>query len=317
MKILAVDDDPIILDLLTVIFGQGGFSDVELVPSGADALKMIESHEVPFDCLIVDLNMPEMDGITLCEKVRKLPGYLTTPIIVLTARHDHLAVESAFGAGATDYITKPFEVSDIVTRVQIATRMVESEDTVFVVDPTTEVPGAVPGHHPFQLSDPLQVMHVDQHTRQFSLGNYLSQLSRKKIDHCLVFAVRLEPIEYLYETGTTHEFAVALAAVTEAINRTLGPNRLLSAYFGAGVFVCIATTKPETPWAEIEALLQTELDSSDTRFENGKPIEMAVVVGGPVRPNASKTQRVRRTFERAIGKLRRRPDTPGQRFGLR
>lgn len=315
MKILAVDDDPIILDLLAAIFGQGGFSDVELVPSGAAALQMIEQEEVPFDCLIVDLNMPGMDGIALTQRVRMNPRYLTTPIIVLTARHDNIAVESAFGAGANDYITKPFEVSDIVTRVQIATRMIESEDTVYMVDPTKKVPGAVAGEHPFELSDPLQIMTVRQHTRQFSLGNYLSQLSRKKIDDCFVFAVRVDPIEQLYETCTTQELAVALSEVTEAINETLNPNRLLSAYFGSGVFVCISTTKAEVPWAEVETLLQNNLNASGAVYDTGQPMDISVAVGGPVRPNASKTQRVRRTFDRAMGKLRKRPDMSGHKSG--
>lgn len=313
MKILAVDDDPVVLDLLSLLFKQAGFPDVSLVPSGPEALGKLASEATPFDCLIVDLCMPDMDGIALCERIRTLPEYRTTPIIMLTARHDHTSVEAAFAVGATDYITKPFEVNDIITRVQIAIRMIESEETLHLVDPTEKVSNAQPGNHSFALSDPLHLMHVDQHTRQFSLGNYLSQLSRKRIDDCLVFAVGVDPIQTLYDTCTTHEFAIALSEVNEAINETLRPAQLLTAYFGSGIFVCVSTDDLPHPWADIQSRLQDDLDGSGAIYDTGEPMGITVAVGCPVRPNASKTQRVRRTFDRATQKVRRQAGHLGSR----
>jgi CheY-like chemotaxis protein len=316
MKILAVDDDPVVLDLLSLLFKHGGFSDVNLVSSGPEALGRLAAEPTPFDCLIVDLCMPDMDGTVLCERIRTLPAYRTTPIIMLTARHDHPSIEAAFAAGATDYITKPFEVNDILTRVQIAIRMIESEETLYLVDPTEKVPNAQPGAHQFDVSDPLHLLHVDQHTRQFSLGNYLSQLSRKRIDDCLVFAVSVDSIHALYETCTTQEFAIALSEVNEAINGTLKPAQLLTAYFGLGIFVCVSTDDIPQPWAEIQPRLQDDLDSSGAIYDTGQPMGITVAVGCPVRPNASKTQRVRRTFDRATQKLRRRAESSGNLAGI-
>ncbi|MEP2427951.1 MAG: response regulator, partial [Tateyamaria sp.] len=81
MRILAVDDDPFIRELLPVVFREADYPYLTLADSGAAALDLLNSTKEHFDCLLLDIEMPEMDGITLCRRVRSMEAYQDTPIL--------------------------------------------------------------------------------------------------------------------------------------------------------------------------------------------------------------------------------------------
>jgi len=124
MKILAVDDDTIALDMLVLALAQAGHKDVTTCTAPIEALRTLERGDIRFDCLLLDIQMPNVDGIELCAKIRGLPDYQDTPVIMLTAMLDKSYIERAFYAGATDYITKPFDPFEIGARVRVADKMV-------------------------------------------------------------------------------------------------------------------------------------------------------------------------------------------------
>ena len=134
MKILAVDDDPFILELLPAMFEQADLNDLHTAPSGPAALDMIKAQKVPFDCLLLDVDMPEMDGIELCRRIRTVPGYEDKPVLMLTAKTDSISIEKAFAAGANDYIAKPFNLKDIYNRIRVAERLLVSSKTIKRID---------------------------------------------------------------------------------------------------------------------------------------------------------------------------------------
>ena len=74
--------------------------------------------------------MPELDGIELCKIVRLMPKYQTTPIIMITAMSEKSYIDNAFLAGATDYVTKPFDKMELVTRIKIALKLNSSNRAV-------------------------------------------------------------------------------------------------------------------------------------------------------------------------------------------
>jgi len=123
MRILAVDDDDLTLSILPILLADAGFNDITLCDSSEAALKLIESKELSFDCFFFDISMPFMHGIELCRRVRVLPGYTHTPIIMLTALSDQSDINEAFAAGASDYITKPFNLLEIGARARKAEKM--------------------------------------------------------------------------------------------------------------------------------------------------------------------------------------------------
>jgi CheY-like chemotaxis protein len=109
MRILAVDDDPIILDLLKGSLTAHDQYELMCSASAEQALQTVAAETVPIDCFLLDIMLPGVDGIELCDRIRKLRQYRTTPIIMITASRDPELMGRAFEAGATDFISKPLD----------------------------------------------------------------------------------------------------------------------------------------------------------------------------------------------------------------
>ncbi len=130
MKILVVDDDPSVVELLPVILANEGFRNVHCFMSAEEGLAAVKEPHSSFDCLILDINMPGMNGIELCERVRSLANYRNVPIVMLTSLRDDETVRAALRAGATDYITKPFDVLQIGVRIQISAKIAQANNSI-------------------------------------------------------------------------------------------------------------------------------------------------------------------------------------------
>jgi len=112
--IIAVDDDPEVLDTLGRVLEREAF-DVGLAKSGVEALNLLDKR-VP-DALILDIIMPGMDGITLCRQVRRDSRFGALPILFLTAKGSTDDIVDGLDAGADDYVVKPFELAELRARV--------------------------------------------------------------------------------------------------------------------------------------------------------------------------------------------------------
>jgi DNA-binding response OmpR family regulator len=113
--ILIADDDPDIRDLVAFKLEQAGF-EVIAVDNGLAALAA--ARETPPDLVVLDVMMPGMSGIDVCRELRGGESTAALPIILLTARAQEGDVEVGFGAGADDYIVKPFSPRELVSRVE-------------------------------------------------------------------------------------------------------------------------------------------------------------------------------------------------------
>jgi DNA-binding response OmpR family regulator len=117
--ILAVDDDPEVLDTVGRVLRREAF-EVGLARSAAEALPMLE-RRTP-DLMILDIIMPGMDGITLCQQLRRDPRFIALPILFLTAKGSTDDIVDGLDAGADDYVVKPFELSELRARIQALLR---------------------------------------------------------------------------------------------------------------------------------------------------------------------------------------------------
>lgn len=113
-KILIVDDDKLVTDLLEKLLKADGFDAVAV----NDSSKAVDTAKAESpDLILLDLMMPQPDGFRVCRMLREEIDFIYTPIIIVTALDDSDSRVVAFGAGASDYITKPFHPNELIERI--------------------------------------------------------------------------------------------------------------------------------------------------------------------------------------------------------
>jgi two-component system sensor histidine kinase/response regulator len=118
--VLVVDDNAENRALAQATLEDEGFK-VRLATSGAEALEAFERE--PADCVLLDIRMPGMDGITVCRRLRELPSGAEVPILFQTAQRDVDTFDRARAAGGDDFLTKPVRPSELIARVGAAAKL--------------------------------------------------------------------------------------------------------------------------------------------------------------------------------------------------
>ena len=118
-KILIVEDEENISDLLAYSLGKEGYK-TEVAENGKKAFELIESFNP--DLIMLDLMLPDISGLDICKKVTTT---YSTPIIMLTAKSDTIDKILGIELGADDYITKPFNVREVIARVKSIFRRID------------------------------------------------------------------------------------------------------------------------------------------------------------------------------------------------
>ena len=122
MRILLVEDDEAILDGLPFCLKKEGF-DVSCANKAEDALNLALNQF--FDLLILDINLPDMNGLKLYQKIKESKDI---PTIFLTANDSELSIVEALDSGADDYITKPFKTRELISRIHSVLRRTKKEE---------------------------------------------------------------------------------------------------------------------------------------------------------------------------------------------
>lgn len=127
MSILIVDDSDEARDIVAATLSSGGHNDFLFAGSGTEALEVMgiagDAPKPQIDVVLLDVVMPEMDGIETCARIRAEPNYRNTPIVMITSLGDADTLSQAFVAGATDYLTKPFNRVELLARLRSALRL--------------------------------------------------------------------------------------------------------------------------------------------------------------------------------------------------
>lgn len=129
MKVFIVEDDPIIVEGLTIALSQEGY-DVASFGNVTDAIKEIKS-EAHYDVCLLDVNLPDGDGFQVCKAIRSRSE---VPVIFLTACDDEIHTVLAFEQGADDYIAKPFRIRELIARIKAILRRTRSDQGKEVVN---------------------------------------------------------------------------------------------------------------------------------------------------------------------------------------
>ena len=125
IKILLVDDEPDILEIVGYNLTNEGYQ-VITAENGKVGLKMANKHQPHL--IILDVMMPEMDGIEACEQIRKNPALNHTIIAFLTARGEDYSQMAGYDAGADDYITKPIKPKVLISKVKALLRRLKEDE---------------------------------------------------------------------------------------------------------------------------------------------------------------------------------------------
>lgn len=124
-RVLVVEDDPDIVELISHYLEGDGFK-VAVLGDGQEALQRLRQEA--FDLLILDLQLPSLDGLTLCATLRRDPRTERLPVIMLTAMADESDRIVGLEIGADDYVVKPFSPKELVARSRALLRRVEKKD---------------------------------------------------------------------------------------------------------------------------------------------------------------------------------------------
>src|ERR1700689_2910823 len=133
MRILVVDDQEDSRDLTEGALLSAGYADIVTAASGWEMLKILDvgrttSEASQFDVVLLDIVMPEMDGVEACARARNDARYADLPIIMVTSLDDMNSLSNAFVAGATDYVTKPVNRVELVARVRASLKLKQELD---------------------------------------------------------------------------------------------------------------------------------------------------------------------------------------------
>ncbi|MDK0953803.1 response regulator transcription factor [Clostridium perfringens] len=118
-KVLIVDDEEHIRELIKFNLKKEGY-DIEVAVNGTEALKLI--REIKFDLILLDLMLPEIDGLEVCKEIRRNEETSDIPVMMITAKGEEFDKVLGLELGADDYITKPFSIRELMARVKALLR---------------------------------------------------------------------------------------------------------------------------------------------------------------------------------------------------
>lgn len=258
MRILAVDDDPLILDLLRTALETSGFGDVTFASSAEEAFEVLDRTQTPFDAFLLDILLYETNGIELCRQIRGRKEYRATPIIMMTSSRAHDMMARAFAAGATDFVQKPFDGLELGTRVNMAAMLSESLRREQIArHEMTELSrrSAISFDEPFTLgsangAQPLLALE----NNLLRKGDALYAMT--------LFCVRIDEAVALYRSTTPAQFREIVEGFGAALSCAIDTDTIRFAHAGRGVIVAVAYRRERLNLTEMMAGLQQALDEN-------------------------------------------------------
>lgn len=136
LRLLVVDDEASTLKLLEYVLSKAGY-EVHCATNGREGL--IAAEQVLPHLIVADVIMPEMDGLEMCRRIRRLPGFEVIPFVFLSARSQISDRVEGLETGADDYIAKPFDRNELLARIEAVRRRAEAYERVTRIDSLTDL----------------------------------------------------------------------------------------------------------------------------------------------------------------------------------
>lgn len=285
MKILTVDDDEIASDILKAALINANYTDVTTFSSAQEALDFLDTSQVVYDCFMLDIMMPGIDGVALCKMLRETEHYASVPIIMISALADQGHIDRSFSAGATDYVTKPFNGLELGARVRAASalsKVVKAEEAArmraisltFKVN-TLEV---------IELAKRFDLEDVPEACDLFELENSLLKLPDGS--HAIrVLAFKILQVEDAHSQLKSSAFREMVNKVAGCISSGIDSTKLQIAYAGNGTYICTDFGPGKHSSSDIEKTVKEAVKQLQIVDHDGDEIEIGIIMGRPAATN--------------------------------
>jgi CheY-like chemotaxis protein/GGDEF domain-containing protein len=304
MKILAVDDDPDFMGVFKAVLGGLGYTDLTTASSGQEALELMTKSVSGFDCFILDVQMPEMDGIELCRQIRSFDSYKDAPILMNTAVADRDYIDAAFAAGATDYLTKPVDEVEVKARLGVIEKLVSERlrSEIAISHPGTDVFNAPS----YGFLDGIPLKRVEGAMDLFSMGNYLKTLGLFRALTISAIGIRVLNARSIHDLEGGHVFGEVMIDVATCISDCLKPSNRMIAYAGGGIFVCLMPrSEVGEPERLADRLREYVLEFEEVYGELGIQLP-TISVGIPITVRAAQLNAPTKIIDEAIAAVKAR-----------
>lgn len=274
MRILVADDDGAILELLSIALEVLGFDSVTLARDGAEALEIVKSSKAAFDCFLIDIQMPRMDGIELCAAIRSRPEYRSTPIVMLTAMSDRKYIERSLAAGATDYVTKPFEIMDLKARLNSATQSHRlAQEGRAMTERLHALADDLVHQKGVDIGETFDIEDVPGYLNFEKFKGLVKDFGECGMQHAEFVVLQIEDVASIYNACGPAGYFNFICDVSDAISEVVTQNGDLFSYVGNGAFVVF---DPRSRHSIDKSDIGTDIEESAATlglvFSDGTPI---------------------------------------------
>ena len=279
MRVLAVDDEPIVLELLGSVLKTAGYTDVVFALSSAEALKIVRASPAQFDCFMLDIVMPGMDGIELCTTLRQMKEHKSTPIIMISRMTDKHHFDKAFAVGASDYVTKPFDGIELGTRVRLAEKLSLQQKKINYVDAQVkDLKAVLLEKQKVRLSAAFVLDDVEGAVENLALENYLLSLSGG-LYGMQFLAFKIANVEDIHRKANGDEFRHMINSVADMIAKDLSDASFFISYAGNGLFSCIRQGRNIRAKEDVTKSLLKKFEECTFDLASGDTVKIEIVVG--------------------------------------
>ena len=257
MKIIVAEDDPVTQLLISETLKKWDY-EVLTAQNGIEVLSLLNTHS-DVQLFLLDWQMPELDGITLCQRLKTTTIVKSSYIIILTSKKATGNVVQALEAGADDFISKPFSPEELQVRLKVGCRIISTENKLL-----------------FQAQhDPLT--NILNHR---AIVDVLSQLWERSKRDLSALSVLMLDLDYFKRINDTHGHQAgdyALQHFCMLVNKALRPYDSFGRYGGEEFTICLPATEVDDAIVVAERI-RASVESSPVEFE-GACFNMTVSIG--------------------------------------
>lgn len=259
MKILAVDDDKIALELLKVSLRCAGYENVDFCLSAKEALSLIDQGSKDYDCMLLDIVMPDMNGIELCQEVRSMREYESVPIIMITAVSDIEMLEGAIEFGATDYVNKPFDGLELGARLRTASLLSDAMKRSPKIRRTDREEHKKPNGPLLKFEDPF---FLESKPNLIGQTFFWNEVMEQEIlpQTTNIFSVAVVDAPRIFEALPNDTFREFVNELSGAMVNALNPWRPRVTYYGSGILLVMLLNAPSKTFNEIQEHMRSSIE---------------------------------------------------------